>query len=581
MKSHTSLSRVFAIVLIIGAFLAPQVSSAVTVEELQAQINSLLATIASLQKQLGIAETAPPPKECYTFVNTMRIGASNPDVSHLHIFLEKEGFAVDATEKSSFTFGEGTASAVSGFQEKYRDDVLTPLNLKYGTGFFGKATMNKLNTLYGCGIGVPAPRPIPVPTPWPPVSPTPPLPVFDPATAVCAQPPMPPCRSGFMCIQVMPTPTTYANEELAKKAGAEILYKGMCRPPVNIPPPPTITVLSPNGGETWQIGQSKKISWSMENIPSTAVLYLSLVSGPTPIDLESVNPIGSTNSVDLVLPSGGCFGDVCYPGGILPGNYKISATVYDKPNPGFAISVVPDSSYTQPKIIASDVSDVSFSVVAAVGTKTAPTMTLTANPMTVNSGQSTQLSWTSTNATSCVPTSNIGYWGVSVGGSTTGPIYTTTTFTVVCSSPGGSTSKSVTVTVTSTPSITVLSPNGGETWTLGTTRTITWSSNNIPSNHFITNIELVNSSGGRYSVLDNTPNDGSESAFLPFFIPQGIYWLEIMTALNGQAIIDKSDGPITVIGAISTASAQSVSQMASALEAGRQALLGLLKLLNR
>ncbi len=343
---------------------------------------------------------------------------------------------------------------------------------------------------------------------------------------------------------------------------------------------PSITVLSPNGGETWQIGQSKKISWSMENIPSTAVLYLSLVSGPTPIDLESVNPIGSTNSVDLVLPSGGCFGDVCYPGGILPGNYKISATVYDKPNPGFAISVVPDSSYTQPKIIASDVSDVSFSVVAAVGTKTAPTMTLTANPMTVNSGQSTQLSWTSTNATSCVPTSNIGYWGVSVGGSTTGPIYTTTTFTVVCSSPGGSTSKSVTVTVTSTPSITVLSPNGGETWTLGTTRTITWSSNNIPSNHLITNIELVNSSGGRYSVLDTTPNDGAESAFLPFFIPQGTYRLEIMTALNGQAIVDKSDGPITIIGATSEASVQTVNQMASALEAGRQVLLELLKLFS-
>ena len=51
--------RIFASVLIIGAFLAPQASSAVTVEELQAQINSLLATIASLQTQLNQLNSSP------------------------------------------------------------------------------------------------------------------------------------------------------------------------------------------------------------------------------------------------------------------------------------------------------------------------------------------------------------------------------------------------------------------------------------------------------------------------------------------------------------------------------------------
>ncbi|MHB9019934.1 MAG: DUF333 domain-containing protein, partial [Minisyncoccota bacterium] len=48
---------------------------------------------------------------------------------------------------------------------------------------------------------------------------------YDP---VCAQPPMPTCPEGLMCVQVMPALKTFSNECMAKINGAAIKYKGEC-----------------------------------------------------------------------------------------------------------------------------------------------------------------------------------------------------------------------------------------------------------------------------------------------------------------------------------------------------------------
>jgi hypothetical protein len=47
------------------------------------------------------------------------------------------------------------AAAVTGFQEKYRSEILDPIGLAHGTGYVGARTRVKLNALYGCSAITP------------------------------------------------------------------------------------------------------------------------------------------------------------------------------------------------------------------------------------------------------------------------------------------------------------------------------------------------------------------------------------------------------------------------------------------
>jgi len=76
-----------------------------------------------------------------------------------------------------------------------------------------------------------------------------------------------------------------------------------------------------------------------------------------------------------------------------------------------------------------------------------PTLTLTANPMTVNSGSSSQLTWSSFGVSSC--TASGGWNGArgTSGSDNTGALTTSSTFTLDCTGAGGSINKSVTIDV--------------------------------------------------------------------------------------------------------------------------------------
>lgn len=93
-------------------------------------------------------------------------------------------------------------------------------------------------------------------------------------------------------------------------------------------------------------------------------------------------------------------------------------------------------------------------------TTPAPTVTLTASPPSISAGQSSTLTWISTNATSC--TASGGWSGAkSVSGSEqVGPIAATTSFTLTCTGSGGSGAQSV--------SVTVNPPTGGDVTVSGT-----------------------------------------------------------------------------------------------------------------
>src|SRR5688500_12153353 len=82
---------------------------------------------------------------------------------------------------------------------------------------------------------------------------------------------------------------------------------------------------------------------------------------------------------------------------------------------------------------------------AGTESPTGPSMSLTANPTSVASGGSSTLTWNSTNATSCSAT---GAWSGTKGPSgsqSTGPLNTSSTFSLSCGGPNGTASVSVQV----------------------------------------------------------------------------------------------------------------------------------------
>lgn len=118
------------------------------------------SVIANVAATLGGSSTGlPEPTWCHTFNTNLQIGNSSNEVAALQTALSKQGFGFSLeADKVGFRFGEGTASAVTAFQEKYKSIILTPNGLLHGTGYVGAATRAKLNSLYGCS-GVKPPMP--------------------------------------------------------------------------------------------------------------------------------------------------------------------------------------------------------------------------------------------------------------------------------------------------------------------------------------------------------------------------------------------------------------------------------------
>jgi len=106
-----------------------------------------------------------------------------------------------------------------------------------------------------------------------------------------------------------------------------------------------------------------------------------------------------------------------------------------------------------------------------------PTATLSASPSTIDQGQSSTLSWNSTNATSCTGTGFTA--GGTSGSRSTGPLtQNPTNYSVTCTGPGGS--------ATDNESITVLQPTASISANplrvqTGTPSLITWSASQVNS----------------------------------------------------------------------------------------------------
>ncbi|KKU26970.1 MAG: hypothetical protein UX39_C0005G0008 [Candidatus Magasanikbacteria bacterium GW2011_GWA2_46_17] len=138
---------------LIGASLALSLAFAVTVKadtvsDLTAQINSLLATITSLQTKLAAVQgssTTTTTTSDYTFSSDLSVGSKGADVMNLQKVLNMSpdtqvasGSSAGAPGYETSTFGPATKAAVIKFQKK---------NGVSGTGYVGPLTRGVLNSM--------------------------------------------------------------------------------------------------------------------------------------------------------------------------------------------------------------------------------------------------------------------------------------------------------------------------------------------------------------------------------------------------------------------------------------------------
>jgi hypothetical protein len=107
----------------------------------------------------------------------------------------------------------------------------------------------------------------------------------------------------------------------------------------------------------------------------------------------------------------------------------------------------------------------------------APTVTLTATAGSVASGDTDDLNWSATNATSCTASGGWSGSKTTSGSTTTGELTSDETYTLTCTGAGGSSSATATVTVTK-PAPTVTLTASPTTIAAGASSTLTWSSMN-------------------------------------------------------------------------------------------------------
>ncbi|RLI67497.1 MAG: hypothetical protein DRP02_14370, partial [Candidatus Gerdarchaeota archaeon] len=137
------------------AVVAPKVTKAETVEELQTQIQALLQQIAQLQSQLAALEgeepSAPTPAGegdlyCYDFTRNLTVGMSGDDVKALQEILIAEGTWTRPDIGATGYFGPITKASLAAFQDKYAAEILHPLGLTKGTGYFGPSTRSYISS---------------------------------------------------------------------------------------------------------------------------------------------------------------------------------------------------------------------------------------------------------------------------------------------------------------------------------------------------------------------------------------------------------------------------------------------------
>lgn len=148
-------------------------TSADLIAELQAQILKLQAELNKLL--VGSGQTPAAGGVSCTFTRSLNQGMTGDDVKCLQQYLNSVGFTVASSGpgspgSESTYFGSLTKAAVVKWQDKYSAEVLAPVGLTKGTGYWGSASRAHYSTLVAAAP--PSPPATPPPATPPPSAPT-------------------------------------------------------------------------------------------------------------------------------------------------------------------------------------------------------------------------------------------------------------------------------------------------------------------------------------------------------------------------------------------------------------------------
>ncbi len=253
----------------------------------------------------------------------------------------------------------------------------------------------------------------------------------------------------------------------------------------------TLTVTSPNGGESWQVGDIQDITWTSEGSFTNVSIDYSINNGGDWINI--VQPTANDGSYPWHVPN--------------------------NPSTNCLVRVRDAANLT-----TSDVSNAVFTIAASGG----DTVAVTAPNGGENweGGEAHDITWTSTGSIANV---NIDYstdsgnsWTPVAAGTAndgshhwTVPNTPSETCLVRVSDADGSPSdrSNAVFIIAAARTVTVTSPNGGENWEVGETREITWIASGSIAN---VNIDYSTDSGGSWNpIVASTSNDGSYAWSVP------------------------------------------------------------------
>jgi parallel beta-helix repeat protein len=244
-----------------------------------------------------------------------------------------------------------------------------------------------------------------------------------------------------------------------------------------------ITLLSPNGDENWPVGSNQTITWNSARVSGNVKVLISYNDGKTWTTIITNTPNDGSQS------------------------WKVAGTKTNQAR----IKVVSLASS-----IVFDVSDSNFNIVQSV------TLLSPNGGENWTSGSTQNITWSSAGISGKVKiqvslnggsswtnivssTANDGQYAWKVSGKATAnakiKVISVTTPTVSDASDAAFNIKD--------PTITVISPNGSESWTIGSSQNITWSSNGVTGTVKI----LLSRDGGKSwsTIISGTPNDGVQS----------------------------------------------------------------------